>query len=193
MGLGRRSERQGERGQSFAEFAIVLPLLLMLVFGVFDLGRGMSANVTVTNAAREAARTIAVTVATSGTTSYSSCPTPTNPMGAPAAGTGQAAAWTQLADASLDLTQVSMTIAFFSQDPTTHGADVTFSCRAKTDPCSCASATPSPNPVSTAYVARSGYWVRATVTYQYYASTPLISRFLPGGATISQATTMVVE
>ena len=38
------------------EFAIVLPLLLLLVFGLLDLGRLFHALITITNAAREGAR-----------------------------------------------------------------------------------------------------------------------------------------
>ena len=44
------------RGQSLVEFAIVLPLLMLIVFGVLDLGRAFFALVTITNAAREGAR-----------------------------------------------------------------------------------------------------------------------------------------
>jgi hypothetical protein len=48
---GKRS-----RGQELMEFAIVLPLLLLIVFGVLDLGRLFHALITITNAAREGAR-----------------------------------------------------------------------------------------------------------------------------------------
>lgn len=43
-------------GQELAEFAIVLPLLLLVAFGVLDLGRIFHAAITITNAAREGAR-----------------------------------------------------------------------------------------------------------------------------------------
>jgi Flp pilus assembly protein TadG len=45
-----------QRGQDLAEFAIVLPLLFLVVFGVLDLGRVFHAAITITNAAREGAR-----------------------------------------------------------------------------------------------------------------------------------------
>ncbi len=48
--------RSGLKGQDLVEFAIVLPLLLLLVFGVFDLGRLFHAGITITSAAREGAR-----------------------------------------------------------------------------------------------------------------------------------------
>lgn len=43
-------------GQELAEFAVVLPLLLLVSFGVLDLGRIFHAAITITNAAREGAR-----------------------------------------------------------------------------------------------------------------------------------------
>ena len=46
----------GSKGQELMEFAIVLPLLLLIVFGVLDLGRLFHALITITNAAREGAR-----------------------------------------------------------------------------------------------------------------------------------------
>jgi TadE-like protein len=52
--LHRKSSRS--RGQELVEFAIVLPLLLLIVFGVLDLGRLFHALITITNAAREGAR-----------------------------------------------------------------------------------------------------------------------------------------
>jgi hypothetical protein len=43
-------------GQSLIEFAITMPLLLLLVMGVFDLGRGIYYFSAIQNAAREGAR-----------------------------------------------------------------------------------------------------------------------------------------
>jgi Flp pilus assembly protein TadG len=48
--------RRQTRGQSLAEFAIVLPLLLLLFMGVVDFGRAIYAYNTVSNAARDGAR-----------------------------------------------------------------------------------------------------------------------------------------
>ena len=45
-----------QSGQSLLEFAIILPLLLLLVMGVFDLGRGIYYFSAIHNAAREGAR-----------------------------------------------------------------------------------------------------------------------------------------
>jgi Flp pilus assembly protein TadG len=45
-----------ERGQDLVEFAIAVPLLLLILGGVFDLGRSMNNYIIITNAAREAVR-----------------------------------------------------------------------------------------------------------------------------------------
>lgn len=56
----RRWKRGGTGGQSLVEFALVVPLLLLLVIGVAELGRAwMSYNVVV-GAARESVRIAAV-------------------------------------------------------------------------------------------------------------------------------------
>jgi len=43
------------RGQSLVEFALVLPLLLMLILGAIDFGRLFYTKIIITNAAREGA------------------------------------------------------------------------------------------------------------------------------------------
>ena len=52
------NERDGWRrkGQTLAEFALTLPILLMLTFGIIEFGRLFQSWVTLQNAAREAAR-----------------------------------------------------------------------------------------------------------------------------------------
>jgi TadE-like protein len=48
--------RRRERGQSLVEFGLILPIFLLFVFGIIDLGRAVYAYHTINNAAREAAR-----------------------------------------------------------------------------------------------------------------------------------------
>lgn len=48
--------RRDDRGQSLVEFAMVLPIFLMLLVGIFDLGHVVWTNDVVANAAREGAR-----------------------------------------------------------------------------------------------------------------------------------------
>jgi Flp pilus assembly protein TadG len=44
------------RGQELVEFALVLPVLFLFIYGVVDLGRVFHAYIAITNAAREGAR-----------------------------------------------------------------------------------------------------------------------------------------
>ena len=55
-----RGGRRGERGQTLVEFALIMPVFLILLFGLADFGRGFYAYLIVTNAAREGARSAAV-------------------------------------------------------------------------------------------------------------------------------------
>lgn len=54
--MTRSVRRHRHAGQALAEFAIVLPVFLLLVVAGFDVGRGVFAYNSVTNAAREGAR-----------------------------------------------------------------------------------------------------------------------------------------
>ncbi|MGH8867316.1 MAG: TadE/TadG family type IV pilus assembly protein [Actinomycetes bacterium] len=82
-----------EAGAAAVEFALILPILLLLVFGIIDFGRALNAQITVTQAAREGARLAALGRPTSevttrvtdaaqlnGVTATSTvCPTTTTP------------------------------------------------------------------------------------------------------------------
>lgn len=48
--------RRGEKGTSVLEFALVLPVLLAMIFGIVELGNVFFANATVQKAAQSAAR-----------------------------------------------------------------------------------------------------------------------------------------
>jgi hypothetical protein len=48
--------RRDERGQTLVELALILPIFLMLLVGIFDLGHVVWTNDLVSNAAREGAR-----------------------------------------------------------------------------------------------------------------------------------------
>jgi Flp pilus assembly protein TadG len=54
-GRGRRLW-SGEQGQALAEFALVLPLVLLFIAGVVEMGRAWNIKQVVTDAAREGAR-----------------------------------------------------------------------------------------------------------------------------------------
>lgn len=55
MKLGR-----DERGAVVVEFALVLPLLVIFVFGIVEFGRAYNAKIQLTSAVREGARTAAL-------------------------------------------------------------------------------------------------------------------------------------
>ena len=58
---GTKKAAKGSRGVAVVEFALVIPLLLLLVFGIVEFGRAYQTRLTVTNAAREGVRVLAVT------------------------------------------------------------------------------------------------------------------------------------
>jgi Flp pilus assembly protein TadG len=47
---------RGARGQALVEFALIIPVFILLLVGLFDLGRGVYAFNTISNASREAVR-----------------------------------------------------------------------------------------------------------------------------------------
>lgn len=53
--------QDSERGAVAVEFALVLPLLLTIIFMIIELGHAYNVQISVTHAAREAARSMAVT------------------------------------------------------------------------------------------------------------------------------------
>lgn len=63
-------QHRSECGQSLVEFALILPVLMLMLVGTLDFGRVVLANDTISNAAREAARYAIV----HGSTAASGCP-----------------------------------------------------------------------------------------------------------------------
>jgi Flp pilus assembly protein TadG len=55
-----RSILKDRKGQNIVEFALVVPMLLLLVIGIAELGRAWMAKNILTGAAREAVRVLAV-------------------------------------------------------------------------------------------------------------------------------------
>jgi Flp pilus assembly protein TadG len=55
MSLTFRAPR-GQQGQALAEFALILPVLFLLIAGIIEFGRGWNIKQAVTDAAREGAR-----------------------------------------------------------------------------------------------------------------------------------------
>jgi len=66
--------RHSQRGQAMVEFALVLPILLLVLFGIFDFGRAINYWIDATHMSNEAARYAAVGGTPTGcTSSLASC------------------------------------------------------------------------------------------------------------------------
>ena len=193
MGSSRsaRLHRRGARGQGLIEFALIAPVLICLAFGIFDFGRALSANLTVTNASREAARyLVAQTISKGSANSWgNSCPWSSGTQ-APAIDSGAGKAWKQLQAANIDLSKVTITVYYYSSssayDPS---SDTNHAHADLAETCSGSSATPT---ASSTYTVQSGDWVVVSIQYVYATTTPMISQLFPH-LTMNDTTTMVVE
>jgi len=58
--MKRFRDRHGERGAAAVEFALILPVLLLLVMGLIEFSRVFNIQISLSNAAREGARTMAI-------------------------------------------------------------------------------------------------------------------------------------
>lgn len=66
--MSTRTSRDPERGQGIAEFALVIPIFMLVVFGLLDAGRLVYTNSVLSQAAREGARLAATEAAWVGIT-----------------------------------------------------------------------------------------------------------------------------
>ncbi|HLE59087.1 MAG TPA: TadE family protein, partial [Candidatus Limnocylindria bacterium] len=51
-----RDDARSRRGQTLVEFALILPIFLLVLVGIFDMGRAVYAYNTISNASRQAVR-----------------------------------------------------------------------------------------------------------------------------------------
>lgn len=65
--LNRARGRKTDRGASAVEFALVLPILVLLVFGIIAFGIVLAQQLSISNAARQAARGAVVDIPTQNT------------------------------------------------------------------------------------------------------------------------------
>ena len=56
MRTQNRVGRRGSRGQALVEFALILPIFILVLVGIFDFGRAVYAYNTISNASRQAVR-----------------------------------------------------------------------------------------------------------------------------------------
>ncbi len=69
--LRSRQQNRNETGAAAVEFALILPIFLVLVLGIAEMGRAFNIQVSLTEAAREAARYAAIHNAEAGYTAAS--------------------------------------------------------------------------------------------------------------------------
>lgn len=55
LSLAKLPSRKSNSGQSLVEFALLLPVLILFIFGAMDFGRAFTAYIAINSAAREAA------------------------------------------------------------------------------------------------------------------------------------------
>jgi hypothetical protein len=181
--LGTRSRGRGQHGQGLVEFALVLPVFALALFGLLDVGRLVYTNSALSQAAREGARLAATEAAWVG----SSCGTGTYAPVCPAS----------VADLMTHVTTAvnGMTVGL---GPVT---DVHISCNsgASGDTAPSDDWTDAPggggngcqdgagNPLGAA-----GELVSVRVEYTYQPMTPIISSIV-GAVPLSGSATMVVQ
>jgi Flp pilus assembly protein TadG len=59
-GFWEKRRFASQRGSTLVEFAMLVPVLMLLTFGTFEFGRVLNAQLTINNAAREGARAASV-------------------------------------------------------------------------------------------------------------------------------------
>jgi Flp pilus assembly protein TadG len=156
--------RRRQSAQSLTEFALILPVLALILLGVVDFGRVFYYWTSMANAAREGAR-YAITHPTATTSTCKADPSNVKYRVKQEAGTTM-----QLADAN---------IAVFWVDTATGTA---------TDAANC---NPLPGDQR---IYQNPNAIRVDVNYDFRAITPVISNFWGGGALrIVSSSTMVIE
>jgi Flp pilus assembly protein TadG len=76
--MSRHQGRDGRRGQSLVEFALVLPIFMLIIFGIIDGGRVVFAN----NDMAQATRNVARVASTTCFTTTPACDQTTGPIAA---------------------------------------------------------------------------------------------------------------
>ena len=147
---GKQPKKTSEIGATLVEFAVIFPLLLLLLFGVIEFGRLITTVITVSTASREGARFgTAIGATTPGTPQYIDC-----------AGIVTAAQARALIGRP---TAAEVTIIWDKGPGTLPIAD-------------CNAATALPNPTTALIL--SGDRVSVTVVKQFNTGIPLISNFI---------------
>lgn len=172
------SARAERHGQSMVEFALVLPIFLLMLFGLVDMGRLVYANTTISQAAREAARVASVQAYWVGNVTDTSCGQP----GGPTCPADEAAMRANVATAANGMMTAVGTIA---------SSNLHISCTLASATAPTGNWTSPPNGCSTAAVRQApGSRVSVRVAMTFQPITPLIGQFfnsieLEGSATMT--------
>jgi Flp pilus assembly protein TadG len=169
----RRLIRRRRRGQALVEFALVIPIFLLMLFGIVDIGRLVYLNSTVSQAAREGARVASVEASWVGSAA-SRCGTAGGPV-----------CPTDLAELRTDvLDGVNNMMTPFGSIP---DAKMYLSCDATTAPTG-----EWTSPPHTCSANASGGLVSVRVEAQWTAITPIIGQLL-GTLTTAGSATMTIN
>ncbi len=174
--LPRRGRRR-QRGQGLVEFALVFPIIVLLLIATFDMGRAVYAYTSIANAARQGARVAAVNQlypSSSDTTCKENMPVEDLTDGSTP--TWSARACAAAAATSLGLKPTNVTVGYAAPS----GSNL--ACPAGPAPADPSANTPF----------HVGCIVSVTVSYGFAPITPLIGNFL-GSFTMSSTSQMPVE
>lgn len=169
--------RRTQRGQGLAEFALVFPVIMFLLVGVFDMGRAVYAYTSITNAARQGARVAAVNQlypVASDTSCAESMPVEDATVGGTP--TWSARACAAAAAISLGLTPSSVSVSYSTPSGTALACP----------------AGPAPAPASSNTPFHVGCIAIVTVSYTWSPITPIVANFM-GPITMTATSQMPVE
>lgn len=185
----RRRPRSGRRGQGLVEFALVLPVFLLILFGLIDVGRFVYLNSVLSQAAREGARVGAAEASWIGktTTDDPSCVASSSLI--TAANVGAHVCPATVGGASNSLQAEVTGAANRMVAPFGAVKDLYFSCQPLGSAPS-ANWTNADCPTANRTASKSVVWVRVDQTFT--PITPFIGQFI-GTLTTSASSTMVVN
>lgn len=175
--MSARRRRWTQRGQGIAEFALVFPIIVLLLVAVFDMGRAVYAYTTITNAARQGARVAAVNQLYPADTDVTCMENmPVEDITAGGTPTWSARACAASSATSLGLVPSNVTVSYAPP------ASSALSCPAGPAPAAASANTPF----------HVGCIASVTVAYTWSPITPIIANFM-GPITMTATSQMPVE
>lgn len=182
-------------GQTLVEFALVLPLILLVVVGVFDAGRAVYTNSTLSQAAREGARLGAVEAGSVGLDSGDDPACVATPAGITSSNPGARVCPPSVASMKTDVVDAVNRMTVSLGDVSV----VYFSCNAGTgaDPLPTGEWTEASGgngceDLGGSSLGASGEYISVRVVHTYQPLTPIFGTIL-GPITLSGSATMIVN